>query len=95
MADSTDGTTTTGTRVELTVEGPAAFAGALVDALQRRGVEVVSMGEAPEARTLDVDHVVTVPLVAVGADADIDEAVTEFVAAYPEAVVREANAGLG
>jgi hypothetical protein len=81
--------------VELTVEGPAAFAGALVDALQRHGVEVGPLDAPPEARTLDVDTVVTVSLAVAGNDTAIEAAVTEFVAEYPEAVVREANAGLG
>jgi hypothetical protein len=104
MADHTTATSTTtttttttgpGRRVELTVEGPAAFAGALVDALSRRGVEVVAVGEPPLARTLDAEHVVTVPVTVVGTGADIDGAVTEFIEQFPEAVVREANAGLG
>jgi hypothetical protein len=81
--------------IELTVEGPAAFAGALVDALRRHGVEVGPVDAPPEARTLDVDTVVTVPLTVAGSDAAIEAAVTEFVAEYPEAAVRETNAGLG
>jgi hypothetical protein len=95
MADHAETITEPGEKVELTVEGPAAFAGALVDSLQRHGVEVVAIGESPAARTLDVDHVVTVPMTVVGAGADVDGAVTDFVAEFPEAIVREANAGLG
>jgi ribosomal protein L11 len=81
--------------VELHVEGPAAFAGALVDALRRHGVDVVDWGDEALARTLDVDHEVTVPVTVRGSDAAVEAAVAEFVAEYPESVVREASAGLG
>jgi hypothetical protein len=87
--------TDTDDRVELTVEGPAAFAGAFVDALQRHGVEVFDF-EAPEAsKGLSSEEVVTVPLTVAADDEGIDKAVTDFVATFPEAIVREADAGLG
>jgi hypothetical protein len=89
MAERTENRTT------LVVEGPAAFAGALVDALQRHGVEVGDLDAPPVARTLDTDESVTVDLPVVGSDDAIEAAVGEFIEEYPEALVREANAGLG
>jgi hypothetical protein len=89
MAERTENRTT------LVVEGPAAFAGALVDALQRHGVEVGDLDAPPEARTLDAERTVTVDVPVVGTDEAVEAAVTEFVEEYPEAVVREANGGLG
>jgi hypothetical protein len=81
--------------IELRVEGRAAFAGALVDALRRHGVDVLRWGDEASAPTLDADDEVTVPVTVRGSDAAIEAAVTELVAEHPEAVVREANAGLG
>jgi hypothetical protein len=89
MAERTENRTT------LTVEGPAAFVGALVDALQRHGVEVGDVEAPPVARTLDTDQTVTVDVPVTGGDDDIEAAVGEFVEEYPEAIVREANGGLG
>jgi hypothetical protein len=82
--------------IELRFEGRAAFAGALVDALRRHGVDVLAWGDEASGRTLDAgDDDVTVPVTVRGSDAAIEAAVTELVAEHPEAVVREANAGLG
>jgi ribosomal protein L11 len=81
--------------IELRVEGGAAFAGALVDALRRHGVDVLAWGDEVVDGTLDVDDEVTMPVTVRGSDAAIEAAVTELVAEHPEAVVREANAGLG
>jgi hypothetical protein len=87
--------TDTDDRLQLTVEGPAAFAGALVDSLQRHGVEVFEIDDPPEARTLDTDDVVTIPLVVAADDEGVERAVAEFTAEFPEAIVREGSAGLG
>jgi hypothetical protein len=87
--------TDTDDRLQLTVEGPAAFAGALVDSLRRHGVEVFETDEPAEARTLDTDDVVTVPLVVAADDVLVERAVAEFTAEFPEAVVREGAGGLG
>jgi hypothetical protein len=87
--------TDTDDRLQLTVEGPAAFAGALVDSLRRHGVDVFEIDEPPEAHTLDAVDVVAVPLVVAADDEAVERAVAEFTAEFPEAVVREGGAGLG
>jgi hypothetical protein len=81
--------------VRLTVTGPAAFAGAFVDALQRHGVDVLEFEAPPAARTLDVDRVVTVPLVVALDDDGIEAAVRDFLEEFPEGIVREPDVGLG
>jgi hypothetical protein len=85
----------TPTAVRLTVTGPAAFAGAFVDALQRHGVEVFEFEAPPAARSLDVEQIVTVPLVVALDDDGIEAAVRDFLEEFPEGIVREPDVGLG
>ena len=88
--------TDTDNRIHLTVEGPAAFAGAFVDALQRHDVEVFDFdGGPPVARSLDVDAIVQIGVVAAADDAGIEAATKDFLTEFPEAIVREAEPGLG